>query len=441
MRLINAATLKLQTFHTSPPPYAILSHTWTDEEITFIEDLNKCDQRKKGFYKIRQCCAQALQDGLYWAWVDTCCINKSSSSELAEAIQSMFTWYQEASVCYAYLEDVQVPGRLLKGLPNSVWDSPVLSALCEARWFRRGWTLQELVAPSKVVFYFAGWVRGGEKSSPAVIKTLEEITGIDQSVLRDPQHRDRVSVARRMSWASNRETSRVEDIAYCLFGIFDVNMPLLYGEGPKAFLRLQEEIMKYDQDQSLFAWKPVEKHWQSEPCVDPEPWAPGGRSIFANHPCEFAASSGFHGSLRGDEYTMTNKGIQIFAPVVPLNSPEIPAGEKFFLIGLRCFYSFQEPGSVDATGKPLWVCFAAQRVIDGDEDQYVRHAKSGLFKLSEERITRAGFRTIYLAKKMPTYRGSQLRTYPLSSQSRDTQAGAQSDRRNSSVSWGKRLVS
>lgn len=428
MRLINAATLKLQTFHTSPPPYAILSHTWTDEEITFIEDLNKCDQRKKGFYKIRQCCAQALQDGLYWAWVDTCCIDKSSLSELTEAINSMFAWYQESSICYAYLEDVQVPGQLLKAMPNSVWGSPVLPALREARWFRRGWTLQELVAPRKVVFYFADWIRGGEKSSPAVIKSLEAITGIDQSVLRNPEQRDRVSVARRMSWASNRETTRIEGIAYCLIGLFDVNMPQLYGEGPKAIVRLQEEIMKYSQDQSLFAWEPVEAQRSKS---NSKIWTPGGRSIFATHPVEFAASSNCQGSLLGDPYTMTNKGLKIVAPV-------IPHVDGFVLVGLRCYFDSPRLGSAKPMGAPLWVFIAAQRLFDGDENLYARHDRSGLFELGEEQIKRAGFRTIYLAKKMPPSRNPLWGGIPSSRQQGDTQAGAQSD---SSVSWRKRLTS
>ncbi|KAF2252085.1 HET-domain-containing protein, partial [Trematosphaeria pertusa] len=256
MRLINAHTLRLENFHNEAtiPPYAILSHTWGNSEITFKElrglnmSLRNARIRikaKAGYYKITKACAQALIDGLSYCWVDTCCIDKTSSAELSEAINSMFRWYKNAQVCYAYLDDID-----FRFWTKSI-DLLGERDLAKAKWFTRGWTLQELVAPKKVVFYIKGWNFVGNKAS--MVEKLARITGIDEETLAGGSL-EAVSVARRMSWAAKRVTTRVEDIAYCLLGIFDVNMPLLYGEGEKAFVRLQEEIMKDSQDQSLFAW-------------------------------------------------------------------------------------------------------------------------------------------------------------------------------------------
>ncbi|KAF2264191.1 HET-domain-containing protein, partial [Lojkania enalia] len=248
MRLINAQTRKLENFQSQPPPYAILSHTWGKHEITFREmrnlNMSLLKHRikikgKPGYYKISKACVQALNDGLQYVWVDTCCIDKSSSSELSEAINSMYMWYKRAQVCYAYLDDIDIIDLMEE------------KDLAQARWFTRGWTLQELIAPKNVMFYIKGWNYVGNKMS--MKGKLSRITRIDEATLVTG-NLEGVSVARRMSWAANRVTTRTEDLAYCLMGIFDVNMPLLYGEGEKAFVRLQEEIMKDSDDQSLFAW-------------------------------------------------------------------------------------------------------------------------------------------------------------------------------------------
>ena len=147
-----------------------------------------------------------------WA-VDTCCIDKSSSAELTESINSMYRWYQEAAICYAYLFDVQ---------------SGDMSSLSRSAWLTRGWTLQELIAPARVEFYSSTWDNLRTKAS--LKKEISAVTGIDVEVLEgaDP---DRFSVTKRMSWASKRTTTRVEDRAYSLLGLFGVNMPMLYGEG------------------------------------------------------------------------------------------------------------------------------------------------------------------------------------------------------------------
>ncbi|KAH6616722.1 heterokaryon incompatibility protein-domain-containing protein [Boeremia exigua] len=270
MYLINALTLKLERFDDEAhlPPYAILSHTWSGSEITFerycalhrspnVGTYSISTQEGLGYLKIRMACVQAVQDGLDYAWVDTCCIDKRSSAELSEAINSMFRWYQKSAICYAYLDDVGAAPQT-EELDESLWNKGLLASserqLAQSRWFTRGWTLQELIAPSQVHLYGRGWTYLGSKHS--LRQLLVDITGIDQTALLNA-NLGRVSVAQRMSWAANRVTTRIEDLAYSLLGIFDVNMPLLYGEGKKAFVRLQEEILKNSADQSLFAWSPT----------------------------------------------------------------------------------------------------------------------------------------------------------------------------------------
>ncbi|KAI1352654.1 hypothetical protein F5Y01DRAFT_324146 [Xylaria sp. FL0043] len=247
----------------SAPRYAILSHTWDKDEVTF-QDMQALSRRqwsravsqtastiqsKKGFNKIRKAAALAAEHGYNYIWVDTCCINKTSSAELSEAINSMFRWYKKASICYAYMEDVKHGYHDSKG--------GFFSLLCQdSRWFTRGWTLQELIAPEDVMFYGGDWGYLGSKAHDEDVRgSLAEITGIDVRVLEGVIQPNEISIAARMRWASQRRTTRLEDAAYCLMGLFDVNMPLLYGEGTKAFIRLQEEILRSSNDHSIFAWK------------------------------------------------------------------------------------------------------------------------------------------------------------------------------------------
>jgi hypothetical protein len=201
-----------------------------------MQDLPKARTRK-GFSKVIETCRLAREQYLGYAWIDTCCIDKSSSAELTEAINSMFNWYKEAYICFAFLSD----------LPGSEGNSG--DQLQRCRWFTRGWTLHELIAPRIVAFYDQGWQMRGTKK--ALQQELSAITGIDLEILEDSNLLSTIPIARRMSWASHRKTSRVEDRAYSLLGLFDVNVPLIYGEGPKAFFRLQEEIMKQHNDLSL----------------------------------------------------------------------------------------------------------------------------------------------------------------------------------------------
>lgn len=233
-----------------PKGYAILSHVWDAKEQTFqdTQELSRqCEvtgrnPRDLSSPKIRDFCVLAEHHGYQWAWVDTCCIDKTSSSELSEAINSMFRYYSLAEVCYAYLRDVLSPLR----------DASSESAFRKSRWHKRGWTLQELIAPDVVVFVSLDWKVLGTKAEMA--HQLQEITNIPAKVLTMETEMTEMSVAARMSWAAERQTTRPEDEAYCLMGIFGINMPTLYGEGRQAFRRLQEEVMKRSMDTSIFAW-------------------------------------------------------------------------------------------------------------------------------------------------------------------------------------------
>jgi hypothetical protein len=263
MWLLDTSKIELVEFVGKVPPYAILSHTWGDEEVSF-QDLQTQSpstlekKKNKGYAKIKGTCQLALDSGLGWAWVDTCCIDKASSAELSEAINSMFQWYKEARVCYAYLADVHDSTEREPFLSSREQfadvhhDSNYREQFSSSRWFTRGWTLQELLAPSSVVFYASNWDHiGGYRE---LVDEIASVTGIERQYLLKMKSIQNASVAQRMSWAAKRETTRVEDRAYSLLGLFDVSMPLIYGEGKKAFLRLQEEIMKKPSDQSIFAF-------------------------------------------------------------------------------------------------------------------------------------------------------------------------------------------
>ncbi|KAK3687715.1 heterokaryon incompatibility protein-domain-containing protein, partial [Podospora appendiculata] len=267
MRLVNVDTLELEFFEGGPKAaFAILSHTWGEEEVSF-QDMTTpgaAAATKKGFAKIVGCCAKARSEGYRHVWIDTCCIDKSSSAELSEAINSMFKWYQEAEVCYAFLSDVVVVAAaptvlsLEQQLRRVGLHMTTDEMIQESRWFTRGWTLQELLAPSEVVFLDKEWRELGTRESLCV--DISEITGVDVEVLKMERSWADLSVAQRLSWAAGRHTSRVEDEAYCLMGLFGVNMPLLYGEGRKAFQRLQLEIMKQSSDSSILAWASPDSH-------------------------------------------------------------------------------------------------------------------------------------------------------------------------------------
>lgn len=286
MRLLNTDRIEIEQFWDDEiPRYAILSHAWEQDEVLFQDMQSSRAANKKGYDKVKSCCYVARANGYDYVWIDTCCIDKTSSAELSEAINSMYRWYQEASVCYSYLADVSTS-----------------SELSSSRWFTRGWTLQELIAPSDMIFFDKKWKEMGTKSSLG--ERISDRTGIPHAILSGSEPLETASLAQRMSWAAGRNTTKTEDRAYCLMGIFNINMPLLYGEGEKAFVRLQEEIMRVSDDQSLFAWR-----------------HPGGRNGFlAVTPDAFKDSGNIIPwnplTPYSSPFTFTNMGVHLDAPFI-----------------------------------------------------------------------------------------------------------------------------
>jgi tetratricopeptide (TPR) repeat protein len=312
----------------------------------------------------------------------------------------MYAWYYNSTICYAYLVDVP-PG-----------DDPFSeqSAFKASRWFTRGWTLQELIAPRKVVFFNGNWKVLGAKHSTKSMnylgeeqkvlrkwgELLEKTTGVPEACLVQHKRPSLYSVAQRMCWASKRQCTRVEDIAYCLMGIFDISMPLLYGEGAKAFVRLQEEIMKEIDDHSLYAWTVPEGSCQS--------WMVS--SIFARSPADFARSHNIipvHEEL-GDLSVVTRKGLQMSLCLRPVNFLEAShlhrkhrtcetfhavlncaeEGDKTRRIALQIIRDVSV-GS-DRLSRSFYRCAKAEHLVAADDD-----------KLRDP----AAFQTIYIRKNVP----------------------------------------
>jgi hypothetical protein len=230
VRLLNTETLELEEFFENDvPPYAVLSHRWGKQEISLQELVAGAEHEKDGYTKIEEFCSLARSEGYSHGWCDTCCIDKTSSAELSEAINSMYRWYEESEVCYAYLADV---GK------KACWGNGAES-FRKSVWFTRGWTLQELLAPNEVVFFTKEWIRLGTKeelSDPIAAITAIPIPAIVAFIPSE------FCAAQKLSWAANRTTTRREDEAYCLLGVLGVHMSLLYGEGTNAFRRIQEEV-------------------------------------------------------------------------------------------------------------------------------------------------------------------------------------------------------
>jgi len=218
-------------FHNDIPHYAILSHKWLEreeEEVIFEDFPNPITKNKPGYAKLQFCVDQARRDGLYHFWIDTCCINKSSDAELSKSINSMFRWYKNAKTCYVYMQDV--PSA------EDGWEA----LFAKSVWFTRGWTLQELLAPQLVEFFAKDGHRLGHRTS--LKEQIHKVTNIPFSALLG-ERLSSFSVNERMQWAKTRTVTYEEDSAYCLLGIFDISMPVVYGEGrKKALFRLQKEI-------------------------------------------------------------------------------------------------------------------------------------------------------------------------------------------------------
>jgi hypothetical protein len=289
MWLLNTSSLALSAFFGKTPYYVILSHTWGSEEVSFQDIQGSHDRisHRAGYKKIKDCCAKASEAGFRYVWIDTCCIDKTNSTELSEAINSMFRWYKNSATCYAYLEDVEPEGPRFVG----------------SRWFSRGWTLQELIAPTDVLFFDRDWNEIGTRQS--LKDSIEEVTGIPEPVLINGSLREHC-VAEIMSWAAGRHTTRIEDKAYSLLGLFGVNMPLIYGEGENAFLRLQLEIIKNTTDHSILAWNKLPSSiWHKE-------------GALATTVDEFRESGRVRSFLLRNEssFEMTNLGLRITLPCI-----------------------------------------------------------------------------------------------------------------------------
>ncbi|CAG9988621.1 unnamed protein product [Clonostachys byssicola] len=240
LRIRSTGAIVLEYFDdSSVPPYAILSHTWgpDDEEVNFRDIQKRRGQSKDGYRKLEFCGQQAASDGLRYFWVDTCCIDKSSSEELGTAIRSMYRWYTESNQCYVYLADVE--GRDSRGKRHKNWEY----AFRNSRWFTRGWTLQELIAPDSVTFFFSDGVRLGSKGG-SLQKIIREVTGIPKDVLRGGGTSvSAYSIQERCSWYGNRQTKKEEDEVYSQMGILDTFIINAYGEGKRsAWRRLNFEL-------------------------------------------------------------------------------------------------------------------------------------------------------------------------------------------------------
>ena len=319
MHLLNSSTLKLSVFEGDRiPQYAILSHTWDDEELSFNDIQDENPERFAGYAKIKAACLLAASDDLKWIWIDTCCIDKRSSAELSEAINSMYRWYKKYSVCYAYMSDLSLH---MSHTSRTGSEKPV--KFQDSRWFSRGWTLQELLAPRSVLFYDKDWVEIGTEFSLST--EICSATGIFEGHLVGPFE---ASIAQKMSWASKRRTTRIEDVAYCLMGLFDVNMALLYGEGAKAFRRLQEEILKTCSDESIFAWTNDDVHVAGMLAVSPRDFQNSGNFI------PMAVQLGNQSSDDIIRYSISNLGLSL--QIHYLQRQHSAARHRFIDAFLKC---------------------------------------------------------------------------------------------------------
>ena len=312
MRLLNVETLEFSNFFDAAiPEYLVLSHRWEGSETTLQEfETEKHSHshfpKSSGTPKILSFCDEARKDGCGWVWVDTCCIDKTSSAELTEAINSMWRWYAQAKACYVYMSDVE-PAK------SSQSATPLRERLKKTAWFTRGWTLQEMLAPAKEMFFDSEWNLLGDRDEEPLSGLLHDFTGVKKHFFGNLAKIKTATVAERMLWVSKRETSRLEDIAYCMLGIFDVYMPLIYGEGLNAFQRLQQEIIKVSDDETIFVWT-TEGRKRS--------------GLLAEHPRDFGVLAGKEivkdTWIERSPFAMTNKGLELEIYDSPLikNSPK-----------------------------------------------------------------------------------------------------------------------
>ena len=359
MRLINTRTRQLEEFGENPPPYSILSHTWGTEEVSFQEYIWICEHErelaedpeafsdlsprqlhrlmakveairsKAGFAKIKDCIDllqiesshPSVEDVLrrkshlwldsvtpfypqifHYLWVDTCCIDKISSAELSEAINSMYGWYQRPQICIVHLSDISKEGNF--GLKRKLENS---------RWFTRGWTLQEFLAPTDLLFFDHKW----KFITTQGRSTLSTSKGWNGSR----------TLAAKMAWAAGRSTTRTEDVAYSLLGLFDVNLSLLYGEGARAFKRLQQQILTQTQDFTLLAWGYCMSLMDHT-----------GRGLLATSPRDYQCCENLKmlankdGEAELSSFQMTNRGLQVSLDVCHIAATEWTAEAWYALL-------------------------------------------------------------------------------------------------------------
>lgn len=244
MWLINTSTVRPREFTSSTPPYVIFSHTTATTEASFEElEQTRSDSCKEKFNIIERACDLARAAGIEWLWNHSACVDERSSAALSEAINSLAQVHRNCEYIIIYLEDLDwEPGG----------EDLTSERLATCRWIRNIWAIPEIIFPREASFYSSEWKQIGTKKS--LLLHLSSIIGIDRAVLEDSDCLEDYSIARRMSWASEMSVSRIEDSAYALLGLFDISMPIVYGEGRKAFLKLQEEIMRDTDDLSLLAW-------------------------------------------------------------------------------------------------------------------------------------------------------------------------------------------
>ncbi|CAI0647259.1 unnamed protein product [Colletotrichum noveboracense] len=339
MRLVNTMPVKdpktrlMRVFpQDETPPYAILSHRWSPRnvgEVTF-QHLDPNSESPKGpvsYKKITEFCNKAFDAGFEWAWIDTCCINHEDSQEEGKSINSMCSWYRKAEVCYAYLADVTKLGDIGK-----------------SDWFKRGWTLQELLAPRNLIFFDRNWIDIGSRALRRDI--IQETTKIPPEILLINTNTD-YSVAQIISWATGRETSRPEDRAYSLLGLLRITMALDYTEGgEKAFVRLQQEIIKRSTDHSIFSWTAKLEE-------------PGKlRDAFAKSPDEFASCADVEPNTTSREFALTNNGLRIQMRINDKNTNMIW-------------------GVLDCTRKGKHVAIPLEQIGDAAERRYGRLGHRG----------------------------------------------------------------
>ena len=357
MRLIKCGTsastkkLELELCDDMSPDetsYVILSHRWgpAKDEVSYQDFKNGLAEEKAGYLKIQKCCLKARINGYSYVWIDTCCIDKTSSAELSEAINSMYTWYMKSAVCYAYLSDVDEESA-----------NKFLVNFRSSRWFTRGWTLQELIAPKEVIFFDYDWKFMGRKSRMADL--LADVTKIDTGVLEDPKsYLPEICTSQILYWASKRQTTRIEDRAYSLIGLFNISLPIIYGEGDRAFRRLQEEIMRLSFDHTIFAWH------LTKPCSgllagSPDAFAKSGKV----KPLPLNIYSTFFQNPKPHklDYSMKTQGLKIQLPLL-----KIPNHLGLYYAFIAC--------SFGSTEVPIHLYL--RESVEGTADQFFRTRRS-----------------------------------------------------------------